>query len=129
MKKPFEKLRVLVVDDNEQARKVLMMVFERLGIEKIFTANDGLEAQNLLAAMEGSIDLILCDWNMPVMSGMDLLRQIRWGYPDLPFIMVTANSDLQSARAAKEQGATDFIAKPVTAKEVEERLRGLFEHM
>lgn len=127
--KPFDKLRVMVVDDNEQARNVLIMVFERLGIKKIFAANDGLEAQNLLASMEGSIDLILCDWNMPVMSGMDLLRQIRWGYPDLPFIMVTANSDLQSARAAKEQGATDFIAKPVTAKEVEERLRALFEHM
>ena len=129
MIKPFDKLRVLVVDDNEQARNVLIMVFERLGIKKIYAANDGLEAQNLLASMEGSIDLILCDWNMPVMSGMDLLRQIRWGYPDLPFIMVTANSDLQSARAAKEQGATDFIAKPVTAKEVEERLRALFEIM
>jgi len=127
MNKPLEKLRVMVVDDNEQARNVLIMVFERLGIQKIFAANNGIEAQNLLASMDGTIDLILCDWNMPVMSGMDLLRQIRWGYPDLPFIMVTANSDLQSARAAKEQGATDFIAKPVTAKAVEERLRALFE--
>lgn len=107
MNKPIDKLRVMVVDDNEQARNVLIMVFERLGIQKIYAANDGLEAQNLLASMDGTIDLILCDWNMPVMSGMDLLRQIRWGYPDLPFIMVTANSDLQSARAAKEQGATD----------------------
>jgi two-component system chemotaxis response regulator CheY len=122
-------LRVLVVDDNEPARKLLTMVLERLGIYKVVTAENGLEAQNIIAGMEGLVDLIICDWNMPTMSGMDLLRQVRWGYPDLPFIMVTANSDLQSAKAAKEQGATDFIAKPVTALAVEERLRLLFDQL
>jgi two-component system chemotaxis response regulator CheY len=127
VKKPIDQLRVMVVDDNEQARNLLIMVFERIGVKKIFAADDGLQAQNYLASMNGSVDLIICDWNMPLMSGIDLLRQIRWGYPDIHFIMVTANSDLQNARAAKDNGATDFIAKPVTAKAVEERVRRLFE--
>jgi two-component system chemotaxis response regulator CheY len=126
-KKPINNLRVMVVDDNEQARNLLIMVFERLGVKKIFAANDGLEAQNYLASMNGSVDLIVCDWNMPLMSGLDLLRQIRWGYPEMPFIMVTANSDLANARAAKDNGATDYIVKPVTAKAVEDRVRRLFE--
>jgi two-component system, chemotaxis family, chemotaxis protein CheY len=128
MKKPLDQLRVMVVDDNEAARNLLIMVFEHLGVKTIFAAKDGLEAQNYLANMSGSVDLIVCDWNMPLMSGLDLLRQIRWGYPAMPFIMVTANSDLESARTAKDSGATDFIAKPVTAKAVEERVRRLFEH-
>ena len=119
----------MVVDDNEHARKLLTMVLERLGIYKVIAAENGLEAQNILASMEGHVDLIICDWNMPTMSGMDLLRQVRWGYPELPFIMVTANADLQSARAAKEEGASDFIAKPVTASAVEERLRSLFDQI
>ena len=127
MKKPLDQLRVLVVDDNEQARNLLIMVFERIGVKKIFAANDGLEAQHYLASMSGSVDLIVCDWHMPMMSGLDLLRQIRWGYPDMPFIMLTANSDLTNARAAKDNGATDFIAKPVKAEVVEQRVRKLFE--
>ena len=125
-KKPITDLRVMVVDDNEQARNLLIMVFERIGVKTIFAAEDGLQAQNYLASMDGAVDLIVCDWNMPMMSGLDLLRQIRWGYPELPFIMVTANSDLANARAAKDNGATDFIVKPVTAKAVEDRVRRLF---
>ena len=128
VKKPINNLRVMVVDDNEQARNLLIMVFERIGVKTIFAAEDGLQAQNYLASMDGAVDLIVCDWNMPMMSGLDLLRQIRWGYPEMPFIMVTANSDLANARAAKDNGATDFIVKPVTAKAVEDRVRRLFEH-
>ena len=63
-------IRVLLVDDNPQALKVLKMVLSNLGIHQIFTARDGKSAQDFLGEAEGEVDLIICDWEMPRMTGL-----------------------------------------------------------
>ena len=91
---PLPDLRVLIVEDNPQAAKLLKKVLGGLGIHQAFLSVDGRQAQQFLDAADDMIDLIICDWEMPNMTGIELLRQVRRVYPNMPFIMVTGNADL-----------------------------------
>lgn len=109
--------RLLVVDDEPDAIDLFRQSFRReirSGDYDIRFAASGEEALGLLAA-DGADDriLLLCDINMPGMSGLDLLRQVRNRWPHLPVIMITAYGDADSRRGALEKGAFDFVTKPV----------------
>jgi two-component system chemotaxis response regulator CheY len=84
------------------------------GIKKIVVVSSGEEAMKLLGAPDkyGTFDLVLCDWNMSGMSGLDLLRQVRSRDPHIPFLMITGNSDPDFVVEAKKHGVTGYIAKP-----------------
>jgi len=101
---------ILVVDDDESLRRVTQVQLEQEGYT-VATAKDGEQA---LAAVEKSPqDLVLTDMKMPGMSGVELLRQLRARFPELPVILVTAFSSVESADEAKKLGAYDYITKPV----------------
>ena len=121
---PLRDLKVLLVDDVPQAAKLLQMVFNGLGVHQVFIANDGMSAQEFLdAADDGEqVDLIVCDWKMPRMSGLDLLRQVRTVYPEMPFMMVTGNAEADSVKAAIELGVDAYITKPFSPRQVQEKL-------
>ena len=121
---PMHDLKVLLVDDVPQAAKLLQMVFNGLGVHQVFIARDGLAAQEFLdAADDGEqVDLIVCDWKMPRMSGLALLRQVRTVYPDMPFMMVTGNAEAESVKAAIELGVDAYITKPFSPRQVQEKL-------
>ena len=121
----LSELRVLLVDDNPQALKILKMVLSGLGIHQIFTAKDGKKAQDFLGEAEDEVDLIVCDWQMPRMTGLELLQQVRTVRPDMPFMMVTGNADADSVRAAREFGVNAYISKPFTPRQVEEKITAL----
>ena len=93
-------LAVLVVDDVVQARDLTRALLSHLGVYWVFTASDGREAREFLNRSGAMIDLIICDWRMPRMSGLELLIEVRDEYPDMPFMMVTGNSDMESVSAA-----------------------------
>jgi CheY-like chemotaxis protein len=120
-------LRVLVVEDNRQARQMMKMVLGGMGIHQVYTAEDGRAALEFLDAAPELIDLIVCDWKMPRMTGIELLQQVRSVYADMPFMMVTGNADLASVKAAKDSGVNAYIGKPYSPQQLEQKVRVLAE--
>lgn len=104
--------RVLVVDDEENLRRVTQMKLQQAGYEAM-TASDGQQALEVLA--RNPHDLIITDLKMPGMSGMDLLRRVREDYPEIIVVVVTAFGTIESAVEAMKLGAHDYIIKPVNA--------------
>jgi CheY-like chemotaxis protein len=118
------KLRVLIVDDQLETCNFIRRLLLDLGLTQTFTAKSAEEGlQFLNAADDGdAVDLILCDWNMPGMTGIEFLRQIRSADPDLPFIMITGNADKYSVVEARAHGVTGYIAKPFSAAALHTKL-------
>ncbi|MEQ9105139.1 MAG: sigma-54 dependent transcriptional regulator [Rhodothermales bacterium] len=101
--------RLLIVDDEPGIRRTLMALLEKQDYD-VEGAADGKEA---LAAIEaGSFDLVLSDMMMPNMNGMDLLKASKAKWPELPFVMLTANATIELAVEAIKEGAYDFVPKP-----------------
>lgn len=125
MTAPLGELRILAVEDNFNALNLLRTMLADIGINQVFTAKDGKEALDFLGAADDMIDVVLCDWKMPRMSGLEVLQQIRTVDPDMPFIMVTGNADKESVLAAKNVGVTSYISKPYSGKQLEKKLRAI----
>ncbi|MDR0656305.1 MAG: response regulator [Treponema sp.] len=114
---------VLVVDDSRIMRNIVKNTFMELKIPcQFLEAANGVEALQQLQL--NSIDLILLDWNMPELSGIDFLKQVRAiaQYKDLPIIMVTSESAKYNVIEALKNGATDYIIKPINEKSFREKL-------
>ncbi|MEZ5669507.1 MAG: response regulator [Alphaproteobacteria bacterium] len=111
-------LCVLIVDDNVGAINLLKMVLNRIGVGKVLDATDAKQAFATLERGVEPVDIVMCDWRMPEVSGLHFLRRVRERHAQLPFVMVTAKSDVDSILRAKEFGVTDFIAKPYNAKTI-----------
>ncbi len=122
---PLHDLKVLIVEDNPQASKLLKKVLGGLGIHQAFRSADGREAQKFLDAADDMIDLIICDWEMPNMTGIELLQQVRMVYPDMPFIMVTGNADPDSVKAAARYRVSGYIKKPYAPQQIADSLTTL----
>lgn len=118
----FDALRVLVVDDMEMMRKVTSDQLRSLGISHIEHANDGLAA--LKALRQRQFDVVLADWNMPVMSGIELLKRVRSDAMlyALPLIMVTAESERSRVQEAIAHGVSELMVKPYTAQRLRDKL-------
>ena len=119
----FEDLKILIVEDQKEARSMLRNMLIELGVTQIFDASDGREAMDFIDSAFDMIDVIVCDWNMPKMSGVELLRQLRTVEPDMPFLMITGRGDMESVMEAKTSGVTGYIRKPFSSKELEAKLR------
>lgn len=119
----LEKMKILVVDDQADARSMIRGMLSEMGITQIFEASDGKEALTFADAAIDMIDVVICDWNMPRMTGIDLLRQMRSVMPDLPFLMLTGRGDLESVSEAKSCGVTAYIRKPFSPANLEIKLR------
>jgi two-component system, chemotaxis family, chemotaxis protein CheY len=120
-------VKILVVDDFPIMRGIIRrMLTKRFGMDDIHEANDGVEAWKILG--ESPVDLIICDWNMPNMTGIDLLKKVRADrkLARLPFVMVTAEGKKENVIEATKAGATGFIIKPFTAKDLGKKLKTIF---
>ena len=123
--KPVECLNdliVLAVEDQSEAMRLLRSMLTDLGINQIYTAQNGKDALEFLDDCEEMINLIICDWNLPQVTGLELLRQIRTADPDIPFLMVTGASDRESVMVAQENGVTGYLAKPYSQNDLEKKL-------
>ncbi|MBK8523681.1 MAG: hybrid sensor histidine kinase/response regulator [Betaproteobacteria bacterium] len=112
----------LVVDDFEVMRKVTSTQLRALGAEQIVTANNGLEALQILRTQP--IDVVLSDWYMPTMSGLELLKAIRSDAKlfNLPFLMITAEAERERVAQAITSGVSDLLVKPYTTERLKQRL-------
>lgn len=119
----IDKLKILVIEDQQDARAMLRNMLGELGITQIFEAGSGREGMRFLDSAFDFVDLILCDWNMPEMNGITLLKQLRTVDPELPFLMITGRSDMDSVFEAKTAGVTAYIKKPFSLTQLEAKLR------
>jgi len=110
----YKTKRVIVINDAPVVREVIAKNLHKIGFEEdnVFQASDGLEGINMLRAEQ--VDLIISDWNMPNMDGLELLKTIK-GYPELasiPFIMITSESEKEKVDEAFKAGVNQYIFKP-----------------
>ncbi len=126
--------KILIVDDFETVRLFLRNALNQIDIENIEEASDGKEALHMIMNEQKSpkpFDLVFCDWNMPEMTGIELLTELR-KVPEtqaLPFVMVTAESETSSVESALRAGSTDYITKPFTVDGLREKIEGIFSRL
>ncbi|MEI8347977.1 MAG: response regulator [Pseudomonadota bacterium] len=121
---------VLIVDDMAAMRKILTNILnEHYQIFNIIQAGNGKEAIASLQKTQGAVELILCDWNMPEMNGMDFFKfcQNSDEYKKIPFIMITAESDKAHVLEALKAGVNNYILKSFSAMEIKNRLDKIFK--
>jgi len=114
---------VLIVDDDGNMRTLIRRMLARMHIEKIIEADGARQALDQVETASTVIDLVICDWNMPGMSGVELFTRIHALRPDLPFLMLTGRADPDSVIAAKKAGLTAYIAKPVSPAQLQAKVQ------
>ena len=114
--------KVLIVDDFSTMRRILKNILKQIGFTNISEADYGSTSWEEL--QKNSFDLIICDWNMPKMSGIELLKKVRADdtYKDIPFLMVTAEAQKQNVIEAVQAGVSNYVVKPFTAESISEKL-------
>jgi len=123
----LEEIHALIVEDNAQTTRLIRMMLQDMHLADIVTAKDGVEALELLNDEDIKIDIVLCDWRMPRMTGLDLLKKVRADGSEIPFMMVTANADIESIRTAASSGVTSYIAKPFSPHQLQSKLEAMIE--
>ncbi len=119
---------VLIVDDYKTMLRIIRNLLKQLEFENVEEATDGQEALNKLRA--GSFGLVISDWNMAPMTGLDLLKEVRADarLKGLPFIMITAESKTENVIAAKQAGVSNYIVKPFNAETLRDKIEKVMAH-
>ena len=126
----LEVLKVLIVDDNHHMRVLLSEVLRAVGLQNIYEAGDGAEALQQMRAHP--IDIVMTDLAMEPLDGIDFVRLLR-NSPDspnqmAPVIMITGHSTMRRISEARDVGVNEFLAKPLTARGVLDRLQKIIDH-
>src|SRR3954470_8840011 len=120
----FNKLRFLVIDDNAHMRRILRPLLHGFGAREVHEAEDG--ASGLEAFTHYVPDIVLTDWAMPIFDGLELAQMIRQpganANPYVPIIMLTGHSEKRRVIEARDTGVTEFLAKPISAKALYQRV-------
>ena len=126
---PDPKMKFLVVDDFSMMRRIVRNLLKELGYSNVDEAEDG--AMALAKLKNEQFDFVISDWNMPVMNGLDMLKNIRSepALAKLPVLMVTAEAKKENIIAAAQAGASGYVVKPFTAATLDEKLNKIFEKM
>ncbi len=121
-------MQILVVDDFSTMRRIITNVLRQLGFDNIVEAEDGAKALQILEGEQ--VDFVITDWNMPQMSGLDLLKAIRGhdnaSKKDIPVLMVTAEALQENIVMAAKEGVNNYIIKPFDAKTLADKIDKIF---
>ena len=118
-------MRILVVDDSSTMRRIIINTLQKLGHQEIVEASNGREGLDRLGA--GSVDMIITDWNMPEMSGIDFIRAVRTNgsYASMPVLMVTTNAAKDDIVEALRAGVNNYVVKPFTPDTMKEKIEAV----
>jgi CheY-like chemotaxis protein len=120
----IQQLHVLLVDDSVYMRAVVRGLLNNIGVKRVSEAGDGIAALDNIR--EDTPDVIVLDWEMPLLNGPELVRIVRspgvFPTPDIPIIMLTAHGKESRIRESVRLGVNEFLCKPVSAKSLLERL-------
>ena len=122
-------MKFLVVDDFSTMRRIVRNLLKELGFTNVQEAEDGVQGLTMLQAEP--FDFVVSDWNMPNMTGIDMLRAIRANpaLKHLPVLMVTAEAKRENIIEAAQAGANGYVVKPFTAGTLDEKLKKIFATM
>ncbi|WP_459745036.1 chemotaxis response regulator CheY [Pseudomonas sp. 3A(2025)] len=122
-------MKILIVDDFSTMRRIIKNLLRDLGFTNTSEADDGLTALPMLQS--GGFDFLVTDWNMPGMSGIDLLRQVRQDerLKNIPVLMVTAEAKREQIIEAAQAGVNGYVVKPFTAQVLQEKIEKIFERV
>ncbi|MCL2123910.1 MAG: chemotaxis response regulator CheY [Desulfovibrionaceae bacterium] len=119
-------MRILVVDDFSTMRRIVKNILRQIGFNNVAEADDGTTAWEILNREK--IDFIVSDWNMPQMTGIELLRRVRASeqHADTPFLMVTAEAQQENIIEAVQAKVSNYIVKPFTAETMKQKIDKIF---
>lgn len=122
-------MKILIVDDFSTMRRIIKNLLRDLGFSNTHEADDGVTALPMLRS--GDYDFLITDWNMPGMSGIDLLRAVRADAKlgSLPVLMVTAEAKRDQIIEAAQAGVNGYVVKPFTAQALKEKIEKVFERV
>ncbi len=122
-------IRILIVDDFSTMRRIIKGLLHELGFNNIEEADDGNTALPMLRAH--SFDFLITDWNMPGMTGLDLLKNVRADAKlgKLPVLLVTAEAKREQIVEAAQAGVNGYVVKPFTANTLKEKMDKIFERL
>ncbi len=125
----YDSKKVLVVDDSSVMRQIIKNTLKQIGFGagNISDADDG--DAGLKKVQEAPLELIVSDWNMPKMTGIDFLKAVRadGGLKGIPFLMVTSEADKEKIMEAVQAGVSQYIVKPFNANQLEEKIQAIFK--
>ncbi len=118
-------MRILVVDDHEPIRKILKSVLKKIGFDDVEEAVDGAEALRILK--QKKFDVVLLDWNMPNMSGLDVLKEMKkdQDLKGVRVIMVTAETSKEKVLEAINLGVSEYVVKPFTPEVLKKKIESV----
>ncbi|MDF1623612.1 MAG: chemotaxis response regulator CheY [Pseudohongiella nitratireducens] len=122
-------MKILIVDDFSTMRRIIKNLLRDLGFTNTAEADDGTSAMPMLE--NGQFDFVITDWNMPGMTGIELLKAIRANdrLKSLPILMVTAEAKRDQIIAAAQAGVNGYVVKPFTAAALQEKIEKIFERI
>lgn len=121
-------MNILIVDDYKTMLRIIRNLLRQLDFNNVDEATDGAQALTMLRS--GSYGLVISDWNMQPMTGLQLLQEVRADAKlrNLPFIMITAESKTENVIAAKQAGVSNYIVKPFNAETLKEKIEKVLVH-
>lgn len=126
----IERVNFLIVEDNKHMSMLIKTILATLGVREAVEAADGADAFKVLRHF--AADIIICDWVMQPLDGLDFARLVRTGKdspnPYVPIIMLTGYTEMNRVTEARDTGVNEFLAKPVSAKKLYSRIRAIIEH-
>ncbi len=122
-----KQIRILVVDDFQAMRRIIKDILKKIGYPNVLEAEDGVVAWEIL--MKNKIDLVISDWNMPRMTGIELLRKVRAhnDYANVPFLSVSAECEQENIVEAIKAKVSNYMVKPFTQETMEQKIEKIFE--
>lgn len=122
-------IKILVVDDFSTMRRIIKNLLKELGLTNVVEADDGATALPILK--QGGIEFLITDWNMPEMTGIELLEHVRSdpNLANIPVLMVTAEAKREQIIATAQAGVNGYVVKPFTAVTLKEKIDKIFERL
>ena len=125
----IESLGVLVIDDDVDILALVETLLRNMGITKIICASDGTVGLSHIYVPTVTIDLVICDWNMPHMSGLDVLQKVKKDFPEIAFAMLTVKTQENAMIAARRSGVDMYITKPIESSSFQKKIRLMAERI
>jgi two-component system chemotaxis response regulator CheY len=117
-------MKFLVVDDSSTMRRIIKNSLQRIGFNDVIEAENGKDGLEKLA---GGADIILTDWNMPEMDGLEFVKNVRSQNPKIPILMITTNAAKDDIIEALKNGVNNYIVKPFTPETLKEKVEAILK--
>jgi two-component system chemotaxis response regulator CheY len=116
-------LKILIVDDSSTMRRIIINTLSRIGYSDVLEAEHGKAGLDQLG--KGGVEMIITDWNMPEMDGLEFVGNVRAQNPSIPILMVTTNAAKEDIVAALQAGVNNYVVKPFTPETLKEKIESL----